>query len=262
MSGVDCREIEERLPWFLHEGLPEGERRAVEEHLEACAACRAALDATRDASTLFALHLPAETIADYALGLPVEALPRALVETHLGHCEACREEVAQVEAAEREAAAEVRPLPSARARPVAWRGLLALAAAVAAAVGLSAWLALRVAAPGTAGGRVALVELAPESARARGVADEATAVGCATATTLLLATDRAERFESVRARVVDPVDGRTLWQASELMAAFEGAYALLLPAGALPAGDWALELEGARSGEWHPIERYALRVGR
>ncbi|MCB9378633.1 MAG: zf-HC2 domain-containing protein [Holophagales bacterium] len=262
MSDVDCRGFEERLPWFAHGGLEEDERREIEAHLEGCAACRAALASTREASALFALHLPAETIVDYALGLPLEGVPRALVETHLGHCEPCSDEVALVAAAEGDAATERPASPSERARAPVWQRPLALAATLVVVAGLAAWLALRSAAPPAAAGRVALVELAPESSRLRGADDGPKAIDRATASTLLLATDRAERFETVRARIVDPASGRTLWQASELLSAFEGAYALLLPPGVVPEGEWALELEGEREGEWRPIERYALRIGR
>ncbi len=259
MGDLDCRAIEERLPWLTNGSLSSEERHAVKAHLAGCAGCRAALAATREAAALFALHPPAETIADYALGLVVEGMPREQVEAHLGHCAACREEVALVEAEERGGGTPARPdRPSPARRPAA-RGVLALAAMLVASLGLALWLATREGAP-PVGGRVALVELVPESARRRGGDPGGARVQAGMPSTLLLLTDRAERFEEVRARLVDPEGGRTIWRAEGLLAPADGVYALLVPARALPRGELVVELEGARGGEWTAIERYALVV--
>lgn len=271
MDDVDCREIEERLPWFLHGGLAEDERSEVAAHLERCAACRRALLATREASLLFAGHLPAEAIVDYALGLPVDGLSRAVLELHLAHCDECREELRLVESE--------RPMPAALAesgppeppraarevdrsavarRPLRWPTALALAATLAVASGLAVWVAMRGGVP-VPESRVAIVELLPESAHTRGMEGERAKLDRGRATTLVLATDRAEAFEEARARLTG-ADGRLLWEGHGLEPAAAGAYALLLPAGALPAGEVDLELEGKLAGEWTPIARYRLSV--
>jgi len=259
MGDLDCRAIEERLPWLANGSLPPAERLEVEAHLAGCAACRAALAATREAAAIFSLHLPAQAIADYALGLAVEGLPRERVEAHLGHCAACREEVALVEAGERSGSTAARPDDRSPIRRPAARGVLALAAMLVASLGLALWLATREGVP-PAGGRVALVELEPESARRRGGDSGGARVEAGMPSTLLLLTDRAERFEEVRARLVDPKGGRTIWRAEGLLAPTDGVYVLLVPARALPRGELVVELEGARGGAWTPIERYALVV--
>ncbi len=252
MGDVDCREIEERLPWYLHESLAAAERAEVEAHLAGCARCREALAATRAASALFASHLPVAAIADYALGLPVEGLAREVVEGHLAHCAECREEVALVES---ERAAPAPATPGARNR--AWP--LALAAAVALASALGVWFAVRSGVPAPQG-RVALVELLPESARTRGAEADLPRVDARLATTMLLATDRAETFDEVRVRLRPAADGAPLWEESGLLPAAGGAYALLLPAGAVAAGEVAIELEGRLGAEWTPLGRYRVRV--
>jgi len=90
----------ELLPWLINGTLDSGERRQVEEHLESCADCRGELAVTRGAFALYGAHLPATVLAQHAeipeahlygaAGLPIE---RRLVEAHLDHCVACRDDV-------------------------------------------------------------------------------------------------------------------------------------------------------------------------
>ena len=56
MSGIDCREVEELLPWFEGGGLEPKDRLRIERHLAECERCRAAAVATREAGALFAAH--------------------------------------------------------------------------------------------------------------------------------------------------------------------------------------------------------------
>jgi anti-sigma factor RsiW len=270
MDELDCAGIEERLPWLLNGTLPPEERRTVEAHLATCAACAAALAATRRASTLFAAHPEAGSLVDYAFGLPVAAESRVALELHLAHCSACREEIALVEA-ERGAIADggaggaAVALPGApgrrglRASPRGSR-LLALAATVVVSSGLTLFLATRDRA-GTAdsAGRVALVELLPVDSRTRGVDGAALAIAASVSHTLLLVSDRAETFNEVRARIV-PSGGGTPREVSGLLPALGGGYALLLPARSLRPGELEIELEGRLAGDWSPIGRYRLRV--
>ncbi len=257
MGDVSCREIEERLPWYLHGGLAAGEQAEVEAHLAGCALCRAALEATRAASTLFAGHLPAAVVVDYALGLPVAGLPREVVEAHLAHCAECQEEIALV-GSERTAPTAA---PSGVQAPAAARRAwpLALAASIALAASLSVWFATR-GNPPAAQGRVALVELSPEDARKRGASAAPPRLDPAVATTLLLVTDRAETFDEVRARIRPAASGASLREDSGLLAVPGGAYALLVPAGVATGGELAIELEGRLGSEWQLLGRYRITV--
>lgn len=256
-----CREVEERLPWFLHDSLSAGERAEVEAHLAGCAGCRAALDATRGASALFAGHLPAEAVVDYALGLPVAGLPRAVVEGHLAYCAECREEIALVGS---ERAATAAPADAATVAPRTRRAWpLALAASIALAASLSLWFATRGTAPAPQG-RVALVELLPEDARTRGAEAAPARLDPAVATTLLLVSDRAETFDEVRARLRPAAGGAALREDAGLLAVPGGAYALLVPAGVAAGvaagGELLIELEGRLGDEWQPLGRYRVAV--
>lgn len=156
MAKTTCDWTVERLPWWATGTLEEGEGESVREHLDECDSCRQELAATRRALALHALHLPVETLLDLVEDGAAEsfrtadgeALSRAAVDAHLGHCASCREELsllresrAAVEAgpeevgtvtafAPRRAAADAEP---ARRRRFD-RRLLALAASVAVAV--------------------------------------------------------------------------------------------------------------------------------
>lgn len=274
MAELECRETEEYLPWFEHGGLPPEAREGIERHLAGCERCRSALAATREASALFAAHPPAEALVDYAFGLAVQGVSRAALELHLAHCEMCREELGWVESDRPEPLAEsAKPAPSPAVRPAgsaersgtrprggaSWPVALALAAMLAVASGLTVFLAMRGPAL-PAGGRVALVELAPQGARLRAADGAVTRVTRREATTILLLSDRAESFDERRARVLSATTGSELWRAEDLLAVGEGAFALHLPARALPAGEISLELEGRRGSEWTPLERYRLAV--
>jgi len=261
MSGPICREIEERLPWFAAGSLPEGERAEVEGHLSVCLACREALAATREAAALLAAHPEASDLADYALGLPVEGLPRELLEAHLGHCASCREEV---ELVGRDPGLEPSSAPAAerptrrRTAATVWRGF-ALAASLVAVAGLSLWLA----APRAGGGPVAgfaVVELVAEESRTRAAGVELPRLDPAAAATLLLASDLAGPFERVEIRATG-ADGSPLWEVDAGEPTAEGHYALHLPAGSLPAGEVRLELRAWQGGRTIPIGTYRLSVG-
>jgi hypothetical protein len=261
MNEPDCRGVEERLPWFVSGALAPGERGAIEAHLAGCGACREALAATRRAGAIFAAHPGVELLADYALGLPVEAASRATLESHLAHCEECREELRLVASGgEADRSAASRATNSSPPRPASSSGrALALAATVAIASGLVTFVAMRarVVPPS---GSVALVELSSADRSARGAGMVAEPVRASVAATLLLLTDRAESFEVVRARIRAAASDRTVREASGLLPALGGGYALLLPAGALSPGEYEIELEGRLGGEWSPLGRYRLRI--
>jgi hypothetical protein len=284
---LSCRGVEELLPWRLNATLSAAEADAVELHLARCPGCRAAWEATRAASAIFAAHPDPATLADYALGLPCGGPERAILEAHLAHCASCREEVALVGSEPSLAASTDAASPGASRPPTdtpapvtrhhsAWT-VWALAASLVLSTGLSAWLALSdVAAPPSAPspttpprpsaveGRVVLLELLPEDARQRGAGDEAALLSAAVPTTLVLVSGRAEAFAEVRAIVTTTAGGTPPLVVGGLHAAGTGAWALLLPPGALPPGPASIALEGrfaaAEPAAWEPIARYRIRV--
>lgn len=263
--SADCAEIDQLLPWHLAGSLPAAEAAQVARHLESCARCRAALEATRSAGEIFAAHLPAGLLVDYGLGLPVEALPRERIEAHLAHCAECRAELDLVRAdsgveatpaGSGAPASALLPFPR-RTSAAGWR-VLALAASVTAAVALSLWLGEGRAPRPLPDASAVLLELSPEAARDRGGEIRAS-LSRSAAATLLLAVDRAESFERVRARARDAAGG-TLWEVDGLAPAAIGGYVLHLPAGALPVGEARLELRGTLAGVESVIASYRLDV--
>lgn len=88
------------LPWLVNGTLDPKERREVQEHLAYCAACHGVLAEIRGAFALYGTHLPATVLVQHAEapdarlygvgGLPVES---RLVDLHLDHCDACRDEL-------------------------------------------------------------------------------------------------------------------------------------------------------------------------
>lgn len=263
---MDCREIEARLPWFVNRSLSAAEQGEVEAHLGACPRCREALAATREAGELYGAHLPTEAIVDYALGLAVEDLDRAVVEGHLGHCSDCREELRLVESEQETPARSpvLAPPPASASR--APRGLgrtYALAASLAAFSALAVWFAMRDRAP-VPEARVAIVELLPESSLTRGAEAGGVTLDRKRTTTLLLVTDRAENFADVRVSVAALPGAALVWRETGLPPAAEGVYALLLPAGALAPGRLEIVLEGRErrdTAEWTVIARYPVVLG-
>jgi anti-sigma factor RsiW len=274
MADVDCRATEELLPWFVQGTLSAAEQGEVERHLAGCARCREVLVATREAAALYASHPPTEAIVDYALGLPVAGLDRSVLESHLAHCAECREERRLVEAEHASSAlapiASMAPMApmapigqmehsNARQQVVLRGRAIALAASLAAVSALSVWFAMRDRAP-LPEGRVAFVELLPESRRTRGAESGRSAVDRTRTTTLLLVTDRGETFDDVRVTIRSLPGGATLWGESGLTPAAAGAYALVLPAAALPAGEWEIVLEGRLATDWSEIARYRVAL--
>jgi predicted anti-sigma-YlaC factor YlaD len=118
MTETTCDWTVERLPWWVNGTLEEAEAQRVEAHLAECAACRDELAATRGALALYGAHLPIEALLELveretgdgeageretggsgrAAGGPEPSREAVLsseaVAAHLGHCPACREQLA------------------------------------------------------------------------------------------------------------------------------------------------------------------------
>lgn len=135
---MEHAEAEELLPWLLNDSLDPGERRAVEDHVAACATCQEALAEAELAFAAHALHPTEAQLVDLAWN-PLSSDHDA-VRAHVDQCPACAEELAllrasraQQEAEEDEGQAAVAPartLPFPAPVPVPVRRRWAMAASI------------------------------------------------------------------------------------------------------------------------------------
>lgn len=249
MDTPSCDRAVELLPWLLNGSLPAAEERALRRHLAGCAACHGELAATHRVGRAFGQHPDAETLVDYALGLPLDGPRRAALEAHLETCDSCRGELALVGSE-----GSVAPGP----RAAAWRGWrpLALAASLVALLAVGALL-LRGAPPTTAPeANVAVLDLLPESLRTRGVGGETSAaVDPSRSAAVVLVADLDEPFDAYRVRLIGA--GTPRGEITGLEPSPHGDFTLLLPPTALQR-ELTLELEGLRGEAWVPLETYHL----
>src|SRR5436305_7099629 len=140
---MNCDEAIEYLPWLLNGSLEAGESGEVRRHLAACEHCRAALNDTREAWTIFSQHLPSEAVA-LAYGETPAGIDPALAERHLAACPECAAELElarmsrRLEEDDRIATFPARPSRDTGREYRTWRGA-ALAAGLAGLVALSGW---------------------------------------------------------------------------------------------------------------------------
>ena len=90
---MNCDEAIEYLPWLLNGSLEAGESGEVRRHLATCEHCRAALNDTREAWTIFSQHLPSEALVALAYGETPAGTDPALAERHLAACPECAAEL-------------------------------------------------------------------------------------------------------------------------------------------------------------------------
>lgn len=90
---MNCNESIERLPWFLNGTLESGEHDEVRRHLATCESCRAALNDTREAWTIFDQHLSSEALVALAYGEAPPGIDPELAERHLASCPHCAAEL-------------------------------------------------------------------------------------------------------------------------------------------------------------------------
>lgn len=143
---MNCDEAIEYLPWLLNGSLEAGESGEVRRHLATCEHCRAALNDTREAWTIFSQHLPSEALVALAYGEAPAGIDPALAESHLASCPECAAELELARTSRRlEEDDKVAVFPGQR-RPKetpgtsrSWRAA-ALAAGLAGLVAASGWI--------------------------------------------------------------------------------------------------------------------------
>lgn len=90
---MNCDLAMELLPWLLNGTLEAGERDEVRRHLATCESCRAALNDTREAWTIFARHLPSDALVALAYGEAPAGVDPDVAERHLASCPECAAEL-------------------------------------------------------------------------------------------------------------------------------------------------------------------------
>lgn len=145
---MNCDEAIELLPWLLNGTLEATERDEVRRHLATCERCRAALNDTRNAWTIFGQHLPGDALVALAYGEVPAGVDPAVAERHLAICAECAAELELARTSRHlEEDDKISVFPGARSRqePVADRGFrtwraAALAAGLTAVVASAGWM--------------------------------------------------------------------------------------------------------------------------
>lgn len=143
---MNCDEAIEYLPWLLNGSLEAGERDEVRRHLATCERCRAALNDTREAWTIFGQHLPSEALVALAYGEAPAGIDPAVAERHLASCPECATELELARTSRHLEDDKIAPFPGPRRKDAAeggerrsWRAA-ALAAGLAGLVAASGWV--------------------------------------------------------------------------------------------------------------------------
>ncbi len=90
---MNCDDAIEFLPWLLNGTLEARERDEVRRHLATCESCRAALNDTREAWTIFDRHLPSGALVALAYGEVPAGVDPEIAERHLAGCPECAAEL-------------------------------------------------------------------------------------------------------------------------------------------------------------------------
>ena len=144
---MNCDQAIEFLPWLLNGTLEAGERDEVRRHLATCESCRAALNDTQEAWTIFGQHLPSDALVALAYGETPTGVDPAVTERHLASCPECAAELELARTSRHlEEDDKVAVFPGTRPRREtvnegsrSWRAA-ALAAGLAGIVALSGWV--------------------------------------------------------------------------------------------------------------------------
>lgn len=139
---MDCKQVEELLPWFLNDSLEKAEHEKVKEHLGDCSECRGEIEATTFAARVFDEHVEVDSLLDYALDQEISSEESSRIESHLQNCAACRDQVEMARNSRRLQQDEIATI-STSLKPAASPGLriVAIAASLAVAI-LAGWLFL------------------------------------------------------------------------------------------------------------------------
>jgi anti-sigma factor RsiW len=141
---MNCDQAIEFLPWLLNGTLEATERDEVRRHLATCESCRAALNDTREAWTVFGQHLPSDALVALAYGEPPAGVDPAMAERHLASCPECTAELELARMSRRlEEDDRIATFPAKPARETGreyrtWRGA-ALAASLAGLIAFGGW---------------------------------------------------------------------------------------------------------------------------
>jgi anti-sigma factor RsiW len=145
---MNCDQAIEFLPWLLNGTLEATERDEVRRHLATCERCRAALNDTREAWTIFGQHIPSDALVGLANGEIPAGVDPAVAERHLATCAECAAELELARTSRRlEEDDRIAVFPGARSRQEkrsegssrTWRAA-ALAAGLAGLVAGAGWI--------------------------------------------------------------------------------------------------------------------------
>jgi hypothetical protein len=170
---MDCRDVAERLPWYLNGTLPAAERDPLQAHVEGCDQCREELSQTRRLRALLGAHPPSDAIVAFAAEETVEGQGADARRAHFAMCAECQEELALA----RESARAVENPPAVSAPATGPRAAWSARTAAAAAAILVSGILVGHLMPQRAtsdGGQIAA--LVAENARLRGDAARAGAL--------------------------------------------------------------------------------------
>lgn len=289
---MDCKDVDERLPWLLNGSLTTSEADEVRAHVAGCDRCRAELAETRGAYAVFGAHLPASAILDLAWDRPPDGVEAALARAHLEACRECGEELdlaresRRLEALPAPPNVTVAPSPPARWTPLRILLPSALAAGLLAGFVLGARRPVPSLPPDEGRivrlereterlrGLVASLESAARTARPRlnlplfelmpalvrrGAADQATELTIPPASTevALLLSVEGPPGTTASLRVTDAA-GQEVWATDGLVSGPPGGYVVTLPVEMLPAGPYVMTLHPQAGA---PVE-YRVRVRR
>ncbi|HTG32136.1 MAG TPA: zf-HC2 domain-containing protein [Thermoanaerobaculia bacterium] len=99
---MNCDEAIEFLPWLLNGTLEATERDEVQRHLATCERCRAALNDSREAWTIFGQHIPSDALVALAYDEAPAGVDPAVAERHLDTCAECAAELKLARTSRRE----------------------------------------------------------------------------------------------------------------------------------------------------------------
>jgi Putative zinc-finger len=295
---MNCDDAIEFLPWLLNDSLETGEREEVRRHLATCERCRAALNDTQEAWTIFGQHLPGDALVALAYGEAPAGVDPAVAERHLAACAGCAAELELARTSRRlEEDDRIALFPGTRAkqetnagRDRSWRSA-AMAAGITCLLALGGWFhefqqvgrlaqgSRTAAGPATQVAQVASAEpqlvprintgsaeLFPVDAERGGetVPQEPAAVVPTSDESTLLILKSASTEAADGPREIEILDeaNHVLWGTPGLRrrSAQDPDYRVTLPSGFLKSGAYTIQLYANENGTRTPRESYRIRV--